>query len=241
MRPLTSIVMTSYRRAVQLDRTLFSIERQGPCDAEIIVVEDGDDGGATRGVCASHDGVRYIQRQHRPDRRYSNQSIPLNIGIQAARGDVLILQNAECMHASPAVIDELVYSIATHWNVAVFAAVLKVDQIGIIEPEPTNLASPYFFCGAIQRQAVVDLGGFDERFEGWGADDCDFGNRMNAAGICFLYRRDVIVHHQWHESVPRFSNGYEENRALMEARLVSMRNGGSYRANEGKRWGRIDG
>jgi GT2 family glycosyltransferase len=53
---------------------------------------------------------------------------------------------------------------------------------------------------AIRRKRFEDLGGFDEGFEGYGAEDTDFGFRAAKAGLPLLFVGGAIACHQHHES-----------------------------------------
>ncbi len=247
MQPEVSIVMTAYRRAPQLSRTLHSIFEQRARlsgGLEVIVVEDGDDGGATRAACEPWP-VRFFQRARRPEQVYSNQAVPLNIGIRQARGRVLILQNAECLHATPDVIARLAEIHDPDARpVAAFASVLYLKPDGSPDywgshPEHAG-PSPYFFCGSLLRSIATDLGGFDENFAGWGAEDDDFAFRLRKSGVKFRFLAGAVVHHQWHEVSRGF--GLEENRAYFENKVCRFR-GGEWqllRANQGREWGSLE-
>lgn len=51
---------------------------------------------------------------------------------------------------------------------------------------------------AIRRDRFVALGGFDERFTGYGAEDTDFGFRADAVGVPLLFVGGAIACHQHH-------------------------------------------
>lgn len=53
---------------------------------------------------------------------------------------------------------------------------------------------------AIRRASFFHLGGFDEAFEGYGAEDTDFGFAAEAAGIPLLFLGGAIACHQHHET-----------------------------------------
>jgi GT2 family glycosyltransferase len=63
------------------------------------------------------------------------------------------------------------------------------------EPNPGLFWSLAF---AIRRQRFTGLGGFDERFSGYGAEDTDFGFRADAAGVRLFFVGDAIACHQHH-------------------------------------------
>lgn len=65
------------------------------------------------------------------------------------------------------------------------------------EPNPGLFWSLAF---AIRRTRFVALGGFDEGFTGYGAEDTDFGFRASAAGLELLFVGQAIACHQYHDS-----------------------------------------
>lgn len=230
--PTVSIIMTAYNRAPLLNYTLRSIKAQGT-DAEVIVIEDGNDGGCTRRVCETW-GARYLQRVDRPDTPYSNQAPLLNAGIRTSRGEVLIIQNAECEHMSSHVIRSLVEPHYVDYDLAVFAASLRLEE----EVEPTNLTSPYFFCGSVRREWMMGLQGLDEDFKGWGSEDDDLAARMAHVGMRFVYRPDIMTYHQFHGKSDKV--GQAENRQLFYDKLDKLQRGQiSPVANQGREWGVI--
>ncbi len=42
------------------------------------------------------------------------------------------------------------------------------------------------------------IGGFDERYVGYGAEDTDFAQRAQVAGVPMLWVGGALAHHQWH-------------------------------------------
>jgi GT2 family glycosyltransferase len=238
---MISIAIPSYQRAPQLRKTLDSIVRQKlDEEIEVVLVEDGDDGGATRAVCAEFSGlVRYLQRKDRAPIPYSPPAIPWNIAIRHTRGDVLILQNPECLHVDADVIARLVDPVRENEKVVTFATVTALDPNG--NPwqsyvHPIVNARPFFFCGAIGREFIFSLGGYDEDFRsGYGYDDTSLSLRMGLAGAQFIFTR-AEVHHQWHASTNCW--GLEANAALYNEKardLMAGRTG--VEANVGREWG----
>ncbi|QJU60207.1 glycosyltransferase [Sphingomonas sp. AP4-R1] len=53
---------------------------------------------------------------------------------------------------------------------------------------------------ALKRARFVSLGGFDEAFTGYGAEDTDFGFRASEAGMRLLFVGQAIACHQHHDS-----------------------------------------
>ena len=246
-----SITMASYNRADLLANTLRTIQTQTRQPYEIIVVEDGYDGGKTVEVCrAFHQGdpylpVRYIRRTNRPDMPYSNAAIPRNIGIRAAVGDILIIQNPEVRFTKPTDLENIVGPVEADASIACCAPCegLKSDgshERWLCDPKLWNYNH---FCMAVERQRIFDMGGFDEQYIGYGWDDHEFNWRLQHSGMTFQWAKDVITQHQWHEVRP--SPRDAENARLNSERCATMsaevRAGKrTVEANIGRDWGNVD-
>lgn len=239
-------MISAFNRNVQLASTLDSIIRQIPSlpySLEVIVVDDGDASHGhppARFLCEQFSGagvpLRYIPCRRPASSQFRNPSFPNNVGIRAAQGDVIILQNAECRHDDPDVIQKLVSSVTP--TRVVFAHVRALDQTGAFVQDycsPSN-PRPYFFCGAVQRDLLIRLRGFDEDFHGAGYDDDDLALRLHCEGAEFIYS-DAKVSHQWHEQAGDYSSA-DQMRELFERKCGEMARGelGTVR-NEGRAWG----
>lgn len=52
----------------------------------------------------------------------------------------------------------------------------------------------YFGYSSVPLEAALRINGFDELFDGqWGLFDCDFGSRLNLAGVEMILSRDIYV------------------------------------------------
>lgn len=234
---MTSLVITTFNRSAQLAATLESIVPQFP--DEIVIVDDGDDSETPLVVdrlMQSYGHTRYIRLGREQSVSFRNPSYPMNVGIRAATGDIVILQNAECRHQDPQTIQKLT-AFVTPAN-AVFAHVVALDQSGspLMDYCSPVQPRPYFFCGAIRRDILLRLRGFDEDFYGAGYDDDDLAARLAGEGVQFVYT-DVLVHHQWHSPAGIYSDA-EQMRQLFEEKCAAMIRGelGTAR-NMGREWG----
>jgi hypothetical protein len=212
---------------------------------QIIVVEDGDDGGVTHGVCVEFKNLRlpveYCCRRNRPNLGYSNPAIPKNIGIKKATGDILIIQCAEVMFTNNTDIENLVRPVEQDENVSSFALVKALHGNGDFHQwyaGPERAPLWYLdFCQAVRRQAVMDIGGFDEKFEGYGFDDDNFALRLQASGIRYQWS-DVVCHHQYHDIVDKNTNLSEAGRCRFNRIKFEIETRGTgVVANEGQNWG----
>jgi GT2 family glycosyltransferase len=239
---VTSIVITTYNRNPQLFQTLVSIRRQG-FDGEVIVVDNGDlsiGHPSAQLVCEAH-GVRHIALHRPPSAVFRNPSYPMNVGIRAATGEVVILQNAECLHVDPRAIAKLssiVLVPASSSPRAVFARVVALNPDGsetMVYCGPEN-PRPYFFCGAMRREWFLQLRGFDEDYTGAGYEDDDFAVRLQRAGCQFLFT-DVAVSHQWHPQAGELSDA-PAMQTLYRGKTAAMLRGElGVTRNIGRNWG----
>lgn len=248
MTPEVSIVMCAYQRAALLRKTLESIARQNFPSLEVVICEDGDDGGWTRGVCEEF-GARYFQRKNRPDQPYSNPAIPHNVAIKNALGDILILQNPECLHVTPDTIEKLVAPHRKDDRIATFASVMSLRPDGAADGwycHPVHSARPFFFCGSLRREVTHTLRGFDEDFGrgvgGYGFDDDSFAFRLQIYGVRFQFlpESEVLVHHMAHDKAHCW--GLQSNEELFRKKMEQLVSGQiGVAANTEDGWGLGDG
>jgi hypothetical protein len=222
--PKVSIVITTFNRPHLLKETLASFAAQAYKDYEVIIVDDGTD-TETEGICREAK-VEYIKLRNTT--HYRCPSYPNNVGIRRAKGEVIILQNAECKHVDPRTIEKL--ASLTHDDNAVFARVMGQTQNGTDDWLYCGAEAPrpFFFCGALKRSWFEKLRGMDEDYPAGGYDDNDFADRLAKEGVRFDYS-PVLVHHLWHERptipVDAALTCYQTKTAEMAAgRLGTVRN-----------------
>jgi len=85
--------MAYYNRRKLLEETLKSIQRSKFKNYEIIVVDDA----STERI---DDLPVKVIRLEQKDKWYHNSCVPYNIGFSQCSGDLIIIQNAECLHYS---------------------------------------------------------------------------------------------------------------------------------------------
>lgn len=227
-----SIVTAYYNRKNLFENTLISISKQinenrGKFDVEVIAVDDGsDENERLEDLPEKYPFLRII-RLEKKDKWYFNSCIPFNIGFKEAKGDVVILQNPECIHYGN--ILKYTQENISDKNYISFACfslgIESTDHIDIYLNNPEKLkeliqnnnvgyigdgldcwynhsiVNPkgYHFCAAITKKNLYDLGGFDERFaSGIAFDDNEFLYRVNLKGLEIKIIDNPIVLHQNH-------------------------------------------
>jgi glycosyltransferase involved in cell wall biosynthesis len=104
---MISIVTSYYNRKKQFYETLKSITKTKHKDFELIVVDDGSSPEQRLEEYLITFPFLKIIRIEPKDKWYVNSCVPFNIGINVAKGDIIMLQCPECLH---------VHDILTHIN-----------------------------------------------------------------------------------------------------------------------------
>lgn len=218
-----SIVMAYYNRKSLLLNTLKSISDK---NVEIIVVDDASDDNHRLDDVK---GIKLI-RVDKDTKKWINPCIPFNMGFKQAIGDVVIIQNPECIHFGNIVqyvkdnIREGLYLNFACYSIDEF----KTKQIknaksigrvisplvkrGVVRDGETawynhSIYRPHklHFCSAIMKSDLDKLGGFDERFSlGIGYDDNEFLYRLEKNLVVDIIDRPFVIH-QYH-GVTDYSN-----------------------------------
>jgi GT2 family glycosyltransferase len=234
-----SIVMTAYNRQQQLDRTLESFKHHKySSDVEVIIVDDGSYEPVTLENLVGNEFIVRLVRIDQASKWYINPCVPFNIGLKQARGEAVIIQNAECLHKDN-LIDYLDLSTTILSSAYLSFACYSLDEIqssslGLQEFNNFNKTSAgmdgssgwynhsiyrpagYHFCAAIKRKNLVNIGYFDETYAmGVAFDDDEFLYRVRK-NLDFRIVDDYVVLHQWHYSGgnPHKPNLFLRNRVL---------------------------
>lgn len=242
-----SVVLSCFRRAQLLYNTLQSIREQGYSPLQLIVVEDGYDGGGTSAVATRFE-AEYYCRRNRPDGPgFQNPARIHNIGIRKAKNDIVILQGGEVRWTQKDGIRQLIQPIEERCGhtVSTFPLCRSLDPQGhflewYMHPrEGERSGWQINFCQAASRKALLNIGGFDEDFTGYGHEDDDFEFRLRRSGVEFQWAPNVTVEHQWHTREKYdCSNEAGKNLANDKRRRIEMGEK-SFTANEGREWGKL--
>lgn len=156
--------------------------------------------------------------------RLQTEGLPLatarNRAVAASTGDRLIFLDVDCipLHACLATLDDvlrerdaLLCADIRYLGAGDARGLWREDDLlaaGVAHPvrdfPPSGIRrepNPGLFWSlafAIRRERFDVLGGFDERFSGYGAEDTDFGFRADAAGVPLLFVGGAIACHQHH-------------------------------------------
>ena len=222
---MVGVVMTYYNRNAQLINTLNSFLQYNPQEFFVVVVDDG-----------SPQDIKLPQRMpfavyiiKMREKYWTNPEPAYNAGINYALkqcADIIILQNAECMHTmdmlTPAkqVTDEtyITFGCYSQGKDEVPGEVINnkgatFDGESAWYNHPIYRPVGYDFCSAITASNIRKLNGYDERFSsGIGYGDNYLLARIQMLGLRVLMTASPYVIHQWHEP----SQGYPNGRELAE-------------------------
>ena len=197
-----SVIIPTIGRAHELERTLAALAEAMPRAAEIVVVDQsgGDEVAAlVRSFEAA--GARRLGSQGR------GVALAANEGLKDARHEAILFTDDDCTVAADWIGVGL--ELMTKWPACIFTG--RVLPSGNPANVPTTAVSvvardytgdPY--CSVLVRSNMVgsrsrllEIGGFDERFE-TSAEDDDLCYRWLKAGGCLRYEPKLVVwHREW--------------------------------------------
>jgi len=220
---MISIVMAAHNRRQQLINTLNSIAYYYSDPIEVIVMDSTDDPNETIDDLAY--GYLFPVNIIKKNVEWVNPCVAYNIGFDKAKGDIIIIQNAESLHvgnilkyAKDNVSDGLyitfgAYSLDRSLGEVDFVKQKDSLRSMVLGAKDTYLnvhsgwynhskyrPVKYHFCAAITRHDLERINGFDERYGmGVAHDDCEILVRLENAGIKTTIVDDPFVIHQWHK------------------------------------------
>ena len=215
-RPLASIIILCHRDRAYVRRCVASVRRYTRIPYELIFVDNASGDGVIEDLRDIHKEsaapVRIIR--NKKNRFFAGGN---NQGIRAARGDYVLLLNADTL-VTPGWLQDLVECARRHptvglvgpyTNHAVGLQVLWPLAYGSLEELPSwarvwskrrrgSIRSvPWLigFCLLIPRKVIQTVGLLDERFGPGGFEDYDYCLRVRFAGYEIAIAEDVYVHH----------------------------------------------
>src|SRR5690606_2937618 len=178
-------------------------QQYDPALAEIIVVVDGGDEASVRAAeAASHNGPFDIRVLTRPR---GGQGAARNAGIECAAGRIVVMLDDDII-----AVPDLFTCHARHHSGRDDTVVTGALPVHITDPEPAHhralrewwdrvmqewsmpTHSPTFrdfVTGnvSVPRSRLLDIGGFDADFTGYGREDYELGYRLLCAGLRFIF------------------------------------------------------
>ena len=208
-----SVVIPTHNRRATLERTLDALSRQVELESafEVIVIDDASSDATAdflRGY--SRNAHPFAWSWERQDK--AGQGVARNRGCQRARGvrvlflgdDILPHQRLVGEHQRGAAGPQVAVLGYTDWHREVkptaFRRLLNEEglQFGYGLLQDGAAADYRFFYTSnlsLDRQRLLDAGGFDPEFSGYGWEDIELGYRLCKAGLKIVYRRAALAYH----------------------------------------------
>ena len=207
--PEFSIVTIVKGRRKQLANVLSSIEASTilPHDIQIVCMDDLDGIVIPDGLNVN---IHLMDDTHK---------LPLaaarNMGIRTTKKDNVIFIDVDCI-VSPTLFFNLLTALQANNIIAAYPLYLPVvpnsGNYGDLKhnavPHPGREHIPFgqpvehlqfwSLIFAIKKQTFEKIGGFDESFIGYGAEDTDFAMMFDKVGIKQIFIRDYVLH-QYHD------------------------------------------
>ena len=222
-----SVIVPSYKRREALEHCLRFLLAQtiAPERYEIVVVDDGsgDDTAAfMTAVVERHPHVRFARHD-----RNRGLSAARNTGIRAASGEVVIMLDND-MEPEPGFVEAHLRrheaepgALGVVSNVRLaddriagrnFGRYLQERYLGFrparerAQMDYEDLPARCFAGGvsSVRRETILALGGFDERIQGYGAEDEKMGHTLRQAGVRLVFEAAARVVHHDDVSLPRY-------------------------------------
>jgi glycosyltransferase involved in cell wall biosynthesis len=235
--PLISVVVPTYQRREAVLRVLERLSAQTlPADQfEVLVVIDGSTDGTREAVgsLATPFALRSIWQENR------GRSAARNTGLRAARGDFVAILDDD-VEPVPGFLSAHLRAHADGRRLGVVGAVhFRLDDatppftrfeglrfedfIARLVKRGSLLDWSETYIGAFssRRTAFLEVGGFEELFDGYGLEDFEIALRLSRAGLLFKLSTEAVAHHR-HEKVVRTAEREHESRGRSAVILAKL-------------------
>jgi len=216
--PTLSVVISTYNRWQLLELCVLALyqTRAEQRKWECIVVDDGstDDTLAWLARWRHERSIRGITN-FRHVRRLLNVgkpncvALPRNCGLQQARGDYVAFMDGDCIACSDVVDGTIKWA---RWDSAHKAKrfltsgcwwrmnrrALGKGAYYPFGPRGADASVPFGPWFAVKREPLIEMGGFDERFTTYGAEDEDMVTRIMRLGYQPERSAGTVFMHLWH-------------------------------------------
>jgi glycosyltransferase involved in cell wall biosynthesis len=200
--PLISVIIPVYNAAKELPRCLAALAQTEGVAWECIVVDDGSTDESA--LVAQAWGARVVSS----GRRAGGPSHARNVGAAAATASLLCFLDADVLVRRDTLAQFVKLFAADPGLTAAFGSYDTAPDAPDVLSQYRNLlhhfvhqkgkemASTFWSgCGAIRREAFVELGGFDAAYTRPSVEDIDLGYRLRAAGKRIRLAKHIQVTH----------------------------------------------
>jgi glycosyltransferase involved in cell wall biosynthesis len=206
MSNLVSVIIPAHNVAPFIVETLESLFAQTWRDFEAIVINDGSTDNTEERLAPYRDRIIYVKQNNR------GLAAARNAGLRVARGRFIALLDGDDLW-EPRFLEELMemlrddpdlsvaYPNAVFFGSPNFAGRLYQDVFPAAEPVTFDrvLRRECYIFGSllIRREALNEVGLFDESLDGHGAEDFELWLRMLLRGHRFRFTREPLAKYRW--------------------------------------------
>ena len=204
-----SVVVPTYNRLETLAHVVPTLLAQNLDSAayEVLVCDSNSSDGTAEylaQVSERHPTVRHLPGT------YSGRAAARNAGIAAARGEIVLFNDADIL-ASNDLLSTHLRRHRENERIAVVGLEVQVKDLAEYEfkrehpqarghlhpPSRKKLSWLYFLTGnaSARRGDLVEAGCFDESFTGYGHEDLELGYRLHRLGVEILYEPHAVNYH----------------------------------------------
>jgi len=208
-QPELSVVIPTYDRLATLTFVLPTLLEQDlpPAEYELLVCDSNSTDGTAEYLAelrSRHPNVRHLPGA------YGGRAAARNAGIAAARGTVVLFNDADIL-ASPNLLSTHLRHHRERRRIAVVGLEVQVKNLDdyafkrdhpesrghLHPPSRKKLSWLYFLTGnaSVRREDLLRAGCFDESFTGYGHEDLELGYRLQREGIEILYEPRAVNYH----------------------------------------------
>lgn len=244
MPPSLSLIIVTWNSAAHLPRCLDSLRVQSYKDFELLLIDNGSSDGAVDGIEEKYPELDITVKKLQKNTGFAYAN---NLGAQMARGDWLVLLNADAFPEADWV-ENLVVATEKYPNASFSSRQIQANNpdyldgegdlyrlsgfakrrsynrpLSVAEPSPVEIFSPCAAAALYPRDAFLAVGGFDEDFFSY-YEDVDLGFRLRLYGVKSYYLPQAVVYHVGSASTGKLSDFsvYYEQRNLLWTYLKNM-------------------
>lgn len=195
---LVSIIIPAYNGAATLPECLAACLAQDYPTTEVIVVDDGST-DETAAIAAAFAGVTLVTQEN------GGPSVARNHGARAAKGEILVYTDADCVprkdwvSALLAPFDEGVVAVGGTYDIANSESRLARVVQAEISVRHAQFDGDVDFLGsfnvAYRADSFHQVGGFEESYRQASGEDNDLAYKLQDAGGRLRFTQDAIVAH----------------------------------------------
>ncbi len=241
---ILSIIIPTYNQPRLLGLCLQALFPLG-LNYEIIVIDDGSETDETKKT-AEIFGVGYFYRSL-GEGGYGNTGLAVNAGIKKAQGKYIAKIDGDCVLLSPLFLGlQILKEKKADWitsglwwrltekETVTFLTSIKMPESNSFNDERKGKYLPFGPLFMIQRQVLLDMGGYNEEFIAYGGEDNELAGRLGRLGLRPYPHPEIKAAHLWHPPGGGFRDEEQYQRQL---KLLTA---SGIKRNEGKEWGRLE-